>query len=134
MRPEDSHLGKRLNTLGAAQTFFGDCYHGVDPLVETLWVAHLDKANCCVHLSRHDGNSSSAPFPLKTILRDAIELNSAGILLAHNHPSGDPRPSESDLAATRRLVFVSDALDCRVLDHLVLAGDDSTSFRSLGLL
>ena len=134
MHRDSAHLGQRLDCLSLARTFFATCYEDLDPSAETLWVAHLDKANCCVHLSRHDGNSFSAPFPLKTILRDAIELNSAGILLAHNHPSGDPSPSESDLAATRRLVFVSDALDCRVLDHLVLAGDDCTSFRSLGLL
>jgi DNA repair protein RadC len=57
-----------------------------------------------------------------------------GIVLAHNHPSGDPRPSESDLHATRRLVTVADALDCTVLDHLVFAGTECTSLRRLGYL
>jgi DNA repair protein RadC len=123
-----------LDCLRSAQTFFANCYEGLDPATETLWIAHLDNADLCVHLSRHDGDPTSAPFPLKGILRDAIELNSAGILLAHNHPSGDPRPSEADLAATRRLFFVSEALDCKVLDHLVLAGDECTSFKAQGLL
>lgn len=134
MHPEGSHLGKLLDCLDAARTFFGDCYQSVDPSVETLWVAHLDSENRCMHLSRHNGDAHGAPFPFKAILRDAMELNSAGILLAHNHPSGDPSPSESDLACTRRLHLVSEALDCKLLDHLVVAGDECTSFRSLGLL
>jgi DNA repair protein RadC len=55
-------------------------------------------------------------------------------VLAHNHPSGDPRPSESDCGATRRLVAAAEALDCTVLDHLVFAGAHCTSLRRMGLL
>jgi DNA repair protein RadC len=58
----------------------------------------------------------------------------AAILLAHNHPSGDPRPSDSDLRATRRLAVAAEALDCRLLDHLVFAGAECTSLRRLGYL
>jgi len=114
--------------------FFRACYDNADASKETLWVAHLDDLSRCIHLSQHHGDSASAPFPLKSILRDVLERESASLLLAHNHPSGDPRPSDSDCCATGRLVVVADALDCTVLDHLVFTVDDCASFRVLGLL
>ena len=76
----------------------------------------------------------SAEFPLRAIITDAAVHGSAGIVLAHNHPSGDARPSESDCRATRRLAVAAEALDCAVLDHLVFAGSDCTSLRQLGYL
>jgi DNA repair protein RadC len=59
---------------------------------------------------------------------------SAGIVRAHNHPSGDPSPSDSDCRSTRRLATAARALDCTILDHLVFAGEQCTSFRRMGLL
>jgi DNA repair protein RadC len=71
---------------------------------------------------------------LRDIIADAALNGSAGILLAHNHPSGDATPSRSDCLATRRLASAAEALDCVILDHLVFAGIACTSFRQLGLL
>ena len=73
-------------------------------------------------------------FHCATIIADAAVHGSAGIVLAHNHPSGDPRPSDSDCRATRRLAVAAEALDCAVLDHLVFAGTECTSLRQLGYL
>ena len=120
--------------MDTAQYFFRMRCADVDTASETLWVAHLDWAYNCVHLSRHEGNETSAPFPLKSIVHDALKFRSRGIVLAHNHPSRDVGPSESDLDATRRLALVCDALECPLLDHLILGGDQCISFRSLGLL
>ena len=77
---------------------------------------------------------ASAPFPIRSIIADAASHGSAGIVLAHNHPSGDSRPSPSDCVATRRLALVAEAMDCRFIDHLVFGGTGFTSFRQLGLL
>jgi DNA repair protein RadC len=63
-----------------------------------------------------------------------VLYGSAGIILAHNHPSGDSTPSESDCRATRRLACAAEALDCAIVDHLVFAGGDCSSFRRMGLL
>ena len=54
--------------------------------------------------------------------------------MAHNHPSGDSQPSESDIQLTRRLCLVAEALDVQFLDHLIFAGGSMTSFRQMGLL
>ena len=113
---------------------FEACFAKVDLARETLWVAHLDHATFCAHLSRHDGDKTGAAFPMKAILREALDHDSMGLLLAHNHPSGDPRPSVSDCRATRRLASVLDAIDCALVDHLIFAGTGCTSFREIGLL
>ncbi|HEX6605264.1 MAG TPA: JAB domain-containing protein [Sphingomicrobium sp.] len=134
MRYQRAELPLKLDGLTAAKAFFAGCMAESDPTREKLWVAHVDDEARCIHVSQHDGDESGTCFPLRDIIADAAEHRSAGIVLAHNHPSGDSRPSASDCRATRRLASAAEALDCAVLDHLVFAGDDCTSFRRLGLL
>jgi len=134
MRYQRAELPLSLRGLAAAEQFFAGCFADGDPTRESLWVAHVDEQMRCIHLSRHAGDETGTLFPLRTIVADIAELGSAGIVLAHNHPSGDPRPSDADRRCTRRLAIVAEALDCMVLDHLVFAGARCTSFRSTGLL
>src|SRR5215203_2927688 len=115
MRYQRAELPLKLDGLAAAKTFFADCLASSDPRLERLWVAHVDDRSRCLHLSHHDGNEGSADFPIRTIIADAARHGSAGILLAHNHPSGEARPSESDCRATRRLASAAEALDCTIL-------------------
>ena len=123
-----------IDTPAAARTFFSSCFGEQAPGSETLWVAHLDEKARCLHLSRHEGNSAGVALPLRTIVLDAALHGTAAILLAHNHPSGDARPSQSDLDATRRLASLAGAMDCRIVDHLVFAGAECTSLKALGYL
>lgn len=75
-----------------------------------------------------------ATVPMRQVVADAIAFDATALVMAHNHPSGDPTPSEADLAVTRRLKRVLDAIDVRLIDHLVLAGDRWASMQELGLL
>lgn len=134
MRYQRAELPLKLDGLAAARDFFAGCMADADRDRENLWVAHVDEQARCVHLSRHQGDSEGGAFPIRTIIADAAQHGSAGIVLAHNHPSGDPRPSESDLRSTRRLATAAEALDCTLLDHLVFAGTECTSLRRLGYL
>ena len=134
MRYQRAELPLKLDGLASAKAFFAGCIGDTDPNRESLWVAHVDDHARCVHLTRHDGDERGAQFPLRAIIADAAEHGSAGIVLAHNHPSGDPTPSDSDCRSTRRLASAAEALDCTILDHLVFAGKDCASFRRLGLL
>lgn len=134
MRYQRAELPLKLDGLTAAREFFAGCLADGDPTRESLWVAHGDDHARCVHVSRHNGDETGASFPLRDIIADAAEHGSAGIVLAHNHPSGDARPSDSDCRSTRRLATAAEALDCTVLDHLVFAGRECSSLRSLGYL
>jgi DNA repair protein RadC len=134
MRYQRAEPPLKLDGLSASRTFFAGCFGESDRRRESLWVAHLDAQSRCLHVSCHEGDERETPFPLRTIIRDAAELGSAAIVLAHNHPSGDSTPSHSDYRATQRLVAAAEALDCTVLDHLVFAGRKCTSLRQLGYL
>jgi DNA repair protein RadC len=134
MRCQRAEIPVKLNGVAAARDFFSACFAEERRSQEVLWVAHLDEESSCLHLSHHYGDACGVDFPLREIVIDAALHGSTAVLIAHNHPSGDTRPSESDLRSTRRLATVVEALDCVLLDHLVFAGDKCTSFRRLGYL
>jgi len=124
----------RLNGLEQARRFFTGCLADADPEREHLWVAHVDDEARCLHLSRHDGDTDCTDLPIREIVTDAARHGSKGLILAHNHPSGDPCPSSSDKRITRRLALVGEAMDVAILDHIVLAGGECRSMRQMGLL
>ncbi|MGH7522682.1 MAG: RadC family protein [Gemmatimonadales bacterium] len=70
----------------------------------------------------------------REVFRAAISEAAAGIILVHNHPSGDPTPSAEDRAVTRQLVAAGQLLDLPVYDHVIIAGDRFLSFATAGLL
>lgn len=77
--------------------------------------------------------NSSLVHP-REVFRAAIAEAAAGIIVVHNHPSGDPTPSAEDRSVTRQLVEAGRLLDLPVYDHVIIAGDRFTSFATLGLL
>ena len=124
----------RLSGLDQASRFFAGCLAEADPATEHLWVAHVDEDARCLHLTRHDGDADGAALPVRDIIADAARHGSKGIILAHNHPSGDPAPSATDKRITRRLALAGEAMDVAILDHLVMAGGECRSMRQMGLL
>ena len=67
------------------------------------------------------------------LFRDAVRLDAAGVILAHNHPSGDPAPSPEDLHLTAEALAAGRLLDIDVLDHLVIGHDAWVSLRDRGV-
>lgn len=122
-----------LTGVEASRAFFAPCF-AYTSATERLWVAHVDNDARCIHLTSYEGGEDAVEIPVRAIIGDAIRLDSAGVLLAHNHPSGLSTPSRSDKVATRALAIAAEAIDLAILDHLVFAGTDCTSFRRLGLL
>ena len=70
----------------------------------------------------------------REVVRAAIRLNAAAVVLTHNHPSGSPTPSQADGVLTRTLKSTLDLIDVRVLDHIIVAGTQSASMAELGLM
>ncbi len=82
----------------------------------------------------NEGTVDHAPVYPREVARRALELSSAAVILVHNHPSGDPKPSAADLAITREIVAAANAVSVKVHDHLVIGRNGVESFKSLGLL
>jgi len=123
-----------LNGHEAARRFFAACFVGEDQQREHLIVAHVDSATRCLHIEQYSGKSAEVGLPIREIVADALRLGSAGVIVAHNHPSGDARPSDADYRATRKLARAGEVIDLAVLDHLIFADRDCSSMRRMGLL
>ncbi|TAD78116.1 MAG: DNA repair protein [Sphingomonadales bacterium] len=80
------------------------------------------------------GTMSALAFRMRALLGEALRHDAAGIILAHNHPSGHCRPSGCDIAATRHLAEIARALDIALIDHLIFTTDAVYSMRAGGLL
>ena len=102
--------------------------------VEILRVIHFDSNRNVLGISDYRGDIAEVTVPIRAIVGDALRLGTVGLLLSHNHPSGDPTPSDADIATTHRLAQALGALDVRVHDHLVIGANRHVSFRTLGLL
>lgn len=102
---------------------------------EELRIVLLDIRNRVIRISRisEGGLSASVVFP-RDLFREAVKANAAGMILAHNHPSGDSTPSREDLDTTRRLTEIGEMMGIRIVDHLILASGGSVSFKQHGLI
>jgi DNA repair protein RadC len=102
---------------------------------EKLVVLHLDSNRRLIEVDEHPaGAADETGLPLRAIFAAGLRHGAEGLVIAHNHPSGDPEPSRADIEATRRLAEMAAALDMRLHDHLIFAGGQCRSFRELGLL
>jgi DNA repair protein RadC len=102
---------------------------------ERLAVLHLDAAQRLIALDERAGAGPDAvDLPMRDIFLAALDHGAVGLVIAHNHPSGDPLPSRADVEATRRLAETSATLGIRLHDHLIFADGACRSFRELGLL
>lgn len=125
--------GPVLSTSQAVLDYF--YAHLAHAPAEQVRVLFLDAKN---HLLRDTlvgmGSIDEVSIYPREIMRQALEANAKGLILVHNHPSGDPSPSEGDKEATFRLAAAARTLEIRLYDHIIVGTAGWTSFRVLGLL
>ncbi len=80
------------------------------------------------------GSVNSAQVRIAEIFREAVRVNATAIILAHNHPSGDPAPSPDDIALTRQAQEAGKLLDISVLDHIIIGDNQYVSLKARGLI
>lgn len=121
-----------IDTAQAAGALFAPLAH--EPR-EVAAFAYLDADRRLLGM-RHTPSArvDSAEVPIRDVAADSLAFGAVAVVMAHNHPSGDPTPSAADRAATRRLARALDALHVQLMDHLVVARGGTTSFRALGWL
>jgi DNA repair protein RadC len=104
--------------------------------VEKVVAAFLDGDRRLIRaVEIEKGCRDAVDLPIRAILGDALRLGASGLVVAHNHPSGDAAPSAADLAATRELAATANSLGIQLFDHLIFGRNgECRSLRSLGLL
>ena len=101
----------------------------VDKFVEEFWILLLNQNNRV--LSKHlisTGGVSGTVADIRIILKKAIDELASGIILSHNHPSGNTQPSQADRKLTRKIMEAAQWMDVKVLDHIIIGDEDYYSF------
>lgn len=102
---------------------------------EQFRILFLDRKNVLIADEvQQRGTIDHTPVYPREVIKRALELGAAALILVHNHPSGDPKPSRDDIEMTREVKAAAEALGISVHDHLVIGRKGHSSFRSLGLL
>jgi DNA repair protein RadC len=83
---------------------------------------------------QQEGTVDHTPVYPREVIKRALDLGASALILVHNHPSGDPTPSQADIAMTKDLREAADKLDISLHDHIVVSKSGNTSFKTLGLL
>jgi DNA repair protein RadC len=107
----------------------GDLHH------EEFWILFLNRSNKIIHQMRiSQGGVSGTVIDVRIVLKNAIERLASGIILCHNHPSGNTKPSQSDIDITKKLSTAAKFMEISVLDHLIVCDGKYFSFADEGLL
>lgn len=102
---------------------------------EQFRILFLDRKNVLIaDEPQARGTVDHVPVYPREVVKRALELNASAIILVHNHPSGDPTPSQADIDMTAQIQMAADALGITLHDHLVIGKSQELSFRSEGLL
>ena len=109
-----------------------DMAHGA---IERFRVLFLDNKNVLIRSElMAEGTVNQAPVYVREVMKRALELGATAIVLAHNHPSGDPQPSRDDIAITTQIVTAGRPLGIVVHDHVIIGRQGHASLKALGLI
>lgn len=125
--------GAHLNSPAAARDFL---IMKLAPLGhEVFFAVFLDAQHGVIESKElFRGTLTQTSVYPREVVREAILLNAAAIIVAHNHPSGQPEPSRADEYLTQSLKSALNMVDVRLIDHIVVAGGQSVSFAERGLI
>lgn len=111
----------RLQLQGKEREFFGALF--------------LNNQNQLIEFEiLHSGSIRSTEVHPREIIKAALRYNAGAIILVHNHPSGETKPSKADITVTARISKALEYIDTQILDHLIVGGRDVTSMAELGLI
>jgi len=102
---------------------------------EEFWILFLNRSNKVINrMKLSQGGISGTVTDIRIIMKKAIENLASGIIVCHNHPSGNLSPSESDTRITQKIKEAGNMMDIQLLDHLIISDKDFYSFADNGLL
>jgi DNA repair protein RadC len=106
-----------------------------DLLHEEFWILFLNRSNKVINrMKLSQGGISGTVTDVRLVMKKAIECLASGIIVCHNHPSGNLNPSESDTKITQKIKEAGNLMDIQLLDHLIISDKDYYSFADNGVL
>lgn len=127
--PKKSRINSSSSAYQFLQPLIGELPH------EEFWVLYLNNSNKVLKpFQVSKGGITGTLVDVRIVLKQALELSATSIILAHNHPSGTLKPSESDKKLTQKLKTACSSLDIKILDHLIVTEKAYFSFADESLL
>jgi len=133
----DRYLEKKLinkNPVNNSKELFDYLYHSIrDKTREYFKIVFLDSKNRVISTETHSKGTltASSVYP-REVVYSALRHKAAALIFAHNHPSGDPKPSPEDIAITRQLVFAGKVMGITVHEHIIIGDNCYYSFADQG--
>ena len=120
----------------SSQEIFDYLYHSMRDLKKEVFkVIYLNSRNQIIETADlFQGTVNSSAISPRQVIEGAIKHNAVSLIFAHNHPSGNPGPSQSDREVTRDLVYAAGVMQIKVLDHIIIGDNTSFSFAGEGLI
>ena len=120
----------------SAREIFDYLYHSMRDLKKEIFkVIYLNAQNQIIDIADlFEGTVDSSAVSPREVMENAIKQNAGSLIFVHNHPSGDPEPSRHDKEITRGLVFAGNIMQIKVLDHIIIGGNQYFSFAAEGLI
>jgi len=123
---------KVMDSQSAFEVFFKNL---CDLNHEEFWVLYVDTSGKLISKQRIcEGGTSQTSVDVKKIMQTAVSNRAHGIVLGHNHPSGNTLPSKNDILVTQKIQSAAKVMDLRVIDHIILSGNGYYSFGDDGIL
>ena len=120
---------------GSAAQIFDKVYENCVQHHEEFWVMLLNRANRVLGISHISKSGISETLvDIKILMQTALKAHASGIIISHNHPSGNTKPSAQDIALTKRIKDACETLSISLLDHLIITAESYMSFADEGLL
>jgi DNA repair protein RadC len=103
--------------------------------IERVRVLYLNAKNVLVRdLVLSEGSVDEAAVYVREVIRGAVDSHATAMILVHNHPSGDPQPSQADIRLTREIIEAARPLGIQVHDHVIVGATKSYSLKQMGLI
>jgi DNA repair protein RadC len=134
-RRTSSDVSKRQQVTCSKEIYDLISMHLLDQPYEHVWTIFLNRQNKILHKELiSTGGIAGAMFEPNRILRTALEVYATGIVLCHNHPSGNLIPSKEDIQMTKKIKEAATLLDIKLLDHLIVGENGYYSFFDEGMI
>jgi len=120
---EKHQISSSISVFELMQPVIGELQH------EEFWIIYLNNSNKVIKKSQlSKGGITGTLVDVRLVLKNALEVGATGLILAHNHPSGNLKPSEADKQLTNKLKTAAESLDIKVLDHIIVTEKAYFSF------
>jgi DNA repair protein RadC len=126
---------RKIITSKDAEQFFRSIWSDKLQYIEEFYMLLLNRSNLIIgYLKVSEGGTAGTVVDAKIVFQGALKCNASSIILCHNHPSGNLKPSENDVQITRKLKEAGKVMDLPVVDHLILTSEGYYSFADEGML